>query len=106
MSASSVRPWPCPARGCGAQAGEPCRTAKTRRVTDTHVWRLAPPTTHRPEESPDELHADEMRTRLDEARAEIRALDYAIRVLTDQQRELREEVVGIDKALTTFEAAR
>lgn len=54
MSASSVRPWPCPARGCGAQAGEPCRTAKTRRVTDTHVWRLAPPTTHRPEESPDE----------------------------------------------------
>lgn len=46
-----------------------------------------------------DLNADEMRGHLDEAKAEIRSLDYAIRVLTDQQRELREQVVGLDKAL-------
>ncbi|HET6916638.1 MAG TPA: hypothetical protein VFH56_11165 [Acidimicrobiales bacterium] len=29
---------PCPT--CGAKADEPCRTRKTRRVTDTHVARI------------------------------------------------------------------
>lgn len=35
---SSVRPWPC--TKCEAQAGDPCRSLTTGRVTDTHTARL------------------------------------------------------------------
>lgn len=52
-----------------------------------------------------ELGIDELEAAAEEARAEIKALDVAMGVLRDQQRELREEVVVIDKTIHRFRAA-